>query len=162
MTQFDISSSKDSSKVCLIYDRACPVCRHVAEKYEAANKNIKIINARDDSVQLDRATGMGFDVNRGIIVVDGGELYFAEEAVQRLAKTKPIHGFLGFIFGGLGRYPLMVKLIYPPLTLFRKVLLKILGVSPIQQQGVRQYGLNEKTRKDNAKTQIGNCEQIDE
>jgi len=154
MMQFDGSGSK----VCLIYDRACPICRHVAEKYELANHNIDTVNARESGVHLDRATSMGFDLNRGIIVVDGGEYFFAEEAVQRLARTKQLHGILGFIVGHLCRHFLLVNLLYPPLTFLRKILLKILGVPPILQYGLDDRVIKPEsplTEKDSAKTKNG-------
>lgn len=162
MGKFDSNSRKfsgdDSEKMCLIYDRECPVCRYVAEKYETENRDVNIVNARDDDEYLDRVTQMGLDINSGIVVIEGGEYYFAGKAVQRLATTKALPGLMGSIVGRAFRNSLFVKFLYPPLTLFRKILLRIIGVSLI-----RQHGLNEKCHgeKGSEKMEVCNREKSD-
>lgn len=153
------SGSYDNAKVCLIYDHACPICRHVAEKYEVTNSNLEIISARESGAHVDRAIRMGVDINRGIIVVDEGEYFFAEDAIQQLAKKQKLQGFLGVLVPRLFRHAFFVKLLYPPLTVCRKILLKILGISLIQknegeQDGIKQPDLSQQdvVKKTNVNT----------
>ncbi|GAB1267244.1 hypothetical protein NBRC116493_04970 [Aurantivibrio infirmus] len=128
--------NRTEEKICLLYDRQCPVCRYFADTYELTNDHIELVNAREQSAILKRAADRNFDVNNGIVLVVGESFYFAEDAMVQLVNRQHFPGPIGFVIGRIFKYPRLAKLVNPILVFLRKILLKLLGKQQISKNTV--------------------------
>lgn len=124
-------------KILLIYDRECPVCNVYCQlvKIEETVGDLVIVNARDHSQVLDEITQSGFDVDQGMVLKMGDQLYYGADAINRLALISSRSG----VFNRLNYYIFKSKSLssvcYPILRSARNLLLKILGKSKINNLG---------------------------
>lgn len=122
-------SSPKSTK--LVYDRDCPVCRFYASRVDTGPGDLELINAREAGDLLDEITAAGLDIDTGMAVKVGDDLYFGCDAVHALALRSSGKGFVNRLAAWLFRSPRRARLFYPPLVGCRNILLRILGKTRI-------------------------------
>lgn len=98
----------------LYYDGECPFCRRYADYVRLRRKfNLTLKNAREEMEAIAAFRAQGFEINNGMILVLEGKIYQGAEALAVLENTlRPLRVF------------------YPLLNGFRKVLLRLLGRNP--------------------------------
>lgn len=119
----------------LVYDRECPVCRFYAERVHLADGKLECVNAREQSELRDELSAVGIDIDTGMVVKVGDELYFGGDAIHELALRSSGAGFFNKLTARLFRSPRVAKVLYPPLVRCRNGLLKILGRTRINNLG---------------------------
>lgn len=115
-------------QILLVYDADCPVCDAYCRAVRAGEPgvNLRLVNAREDTTVMAEVTRQGFDIDEGMIVKADGILYYGADAIHALARVSRAPGAFSrinrWIFGSQGRS----KLLYPLLRSGRKLLLKAL------------------------------------
>lgn len=119
-------------ELTLLYDGECPICRQYSLYLELKKKyDIRIVNARSVPELIKQLYDKGFDINRGMILIDGDKIYHGHEVLIQMRLLTKQEGFFDKLNSYFLSFPLFVKFIYPFIKAFRKVLLFFLGVKNI-------------------------------
>ncbi len=128
MTQHDIF---------LVYDKQCPACDfycRLARIRESAGRLV-LVDARAGGPILDEITAAGFDIDQGMVLKIGSELYYGADAIHMLSMLSTRSGLFNRLTHWLFRSRGMARALYPVLRSARNLLLKILGRTKINNQG---------------------------
>src|SRR5436190_11708114 len=119
--------------VTLIYDGECPVCTAYSCNVDAGSSQLKRVNARSVTPEVQRALDEGIDLDEGMVVLYQGKLYHGADAMHRMALLAPNSGIRNrlnrLFFGNLA----VARAIYPTLRAGRNTLLYILGRKKIAE-----------------------------
>lgn len=122
-----------SREILLVYDRQCPVCDaycRMARIRESLGV-LQLVNARDGGVLLDEITARGWDIDQGMVLKVGDELYYGADAIHALSLMSSRSGVFNrltyWVFQSRG----VARALYPVLRFFRNLLLKLLGRTKI-------------------------------
>lgn len=121
------------SEILLIYDKECPACDNYCQivKIKETVGNLKIINARESSEVMNEITKAGLDIDQGMVLKMGGKLYYGSDAIHALALISSRSGVFNRVNYWIFRSESISKLLYPMLRSCRNLLLKIIGISRI-------------------------------
>ena len=121
----------------IFYDGQCPVCTRYVHYYRLndGNVTVSLVNMREDPGKVAEFQAMGYDVNKGRIVVLDDETYHGEEAVHVLALLSTPLGFFNRTNRWVFSRRWLAKLLYPVLVGGRNLLLLMLGRKKIQTTG---------------------------
>jgi predicted DCC family thiol-disulfide oxidoreductase YuxK len=117
------------SDILLVYDKQCPACDfycNLARIRESVG-NLVLIDARDDSPVMREITEAGLDIDEGMALKVGTQLYFGADAINRLSLMSTRRGFFNRLSYRCFRSKRASRLLYPPLKGCRSLLLKVLG-----------------------------------
>lgn len=122
----------------LIYDKQCPACDyycHMVNIRESVGE-LQLIDARDNSEAMQEITARGLDIDQGMVLKIGEQLYYGPDAIHALAMIGSRSGFFNrfnvWLFSSRARS----RWLYPVLKFFRNLLLKILGKTKINNLNV--------------------------
>ena len=127
-------------KILLVYDKECPACDNYCQvvKIRESVGELIIINARDDHEVIDEITELGLDIDQGMVLKMGGQIYYGPDAIQALALISSRSGVFNRVNYWVFKSKSLSRLFYPVLKFFRNTLLKILGVKKINNLGHEQ------------------------
>ena len=125
-------------EILLVYDKECPACDAYCQivKIRETVGDLKIIDAREKSEVLDEITELGLDIDQGMVLKMGGQLYYGSDAIHALALISSRSGLLNRINYWIFKSKSVSSWVYPVLRLFRNLLLKMLGKTKINNLGV--------------------------
>jgi predicted DCC family thiol-disulfide oxidoreductase YuxK len=118
------------------YDGACPVCRSVVHRLKARHgePHIALIDARAAPEQVAALAARGLDLDEGIVVKAGEEYFSGADATRYLARLHVPAGWVErFAAWGFGS-PRRAALVYPLFRAGRRLLLFLLGRTPIRKR----------------------------
>ena len=123
----------DKQPIILVYDKECPACDNYCRiiRIRESVGELIIINARDPSPIVDEITAMGFDIDQGIVLKMGDNLYYGSDAIHALALMSSRSGIFNRLNYALFKSQRLSYFFYPILRFFRNFLLKILGRTKI-------------------------------
>ena len=124
----------DEREVRLVYDRQCPVCRYYAGKIRLENGEVDRVDAREACAFTDELETLGYDLDEGMILQDGDQLFFGSDALHELALRSSKEDGFNRIMSRLFRSPRVAAVLYPLLTRLRRLLLRLLGRTPIKKR----------------------------
>lgn len=116
------------SSILIIYDGECPLCRSYVrmQRLKAMEQSVELINARASCVIVDELREKGFDLNDGMVIKMGENIYHGSDAIRCLAMLSSRSTLLGrtlhWIFGSKRR----AAILYPLMRTGRKILLMLL------------------------------------
>jgi hypothetical protein len=116
-------------KATIYYDGACPFCTRYA-RYQRLQRNLDellLIDLRTAPREKERLQGLGFDLDKGMVVDLDGVLHGGDEAVHRLALLSSGGGVLGWLNRAALGSRWSAALLYPALRLGRNATLVALG-----------------------------------
>ncbi len=90
-----------------------------------------LVNAREPSELVDQLTQLGFDIDQGIVLKLGDQLYYGAEAMQALALISSSQNWFNRLNYWLFKNKAVAKFMYPILRCGRNLLLKVLGKTKI-------------------------------
>ena len=127
-------------QILLIYDKECPACDNYCQIVQIRESvgDLVIINARDDHDVIDEITNLGLDIDQGMVLKMGGEMYYGSDAIHALALISSRSGVFNRINYWVFKSKRLSRLLYPILKFFRNLLLKLLGVRKINNLGKDQ------------------------
>ena len=123
----------NNKEILLIYDRECPACNFYCQIIQIRNTvgELKIIDARETSDIMDEITIQGLDIDQGMVLKMGSELYYGSDAIHALALISSRSGLFNRLNYWMFKSKTLSKVIYPLLRFCRNLLLKVLGKSKI-------------------------------
>ena len=126
-------------EVLLVYDRECPACNVYCQvvKIRESVGNLRIVDARENSEVLHEITAEGLDIDQGVVLKMGDQLYYGSDAIHTLALIGSRSGILNRINYWVFRSKTMSSILYPFLRFLRNLLLKILGKSKINNLEIK-------------------------
>ena len=127
----------DRPEILLVYDKECPACDFYGEivRIRTSVGELKIIDARDPGEVMDEITRSGLDIDQGMVLKMGEELYYGSDAIHALALISSRSGFFNRVNYWLFRSKRLSRVLYPLLRFFRNFLLKILKKTKINNLG---------------------------
>lgn len=117
----------------LLYDKECPACEYYCQRIdiESSAGNLVRVDARDQSTVMEEVTAMGLDIDEGMVLKKGDDIYYGAEAIHELALLSNRKGFVNRLAFWTFRSKGLSKILYPVLKACRNLLLKLLGKSRI-------------------------------
>lgn len=127
----------NQTKVWLVYDGECPICRPTANalKIRAAVGELILVNARDPHPIMLALKQAGLNIDDGMVVKINDTLYHGAEAQHVLAMIGTNQNWFNRINVWLFRSKFIAKLIYPIMRSIRYAVLKMKGISKINNLG---------------------------
>jgi predicted DCC family thiol-disulfide oxidoreductase YuxK len=127
------ASKFDSRKTVVIYDGECPFCQNYVLLMNLRNAagDVLLLDAREHPDIVESLLNDGLDINEGMSVVHGGEVYFGEDAVVFISSVTRTNAITGKLIARLLGNKWRARLLYPILKAGRRLTLAILGVSLI-------------------------------
>ena len=124
-------------EILLVYDKECPACDTYCQivKIRETVGDLQLIDAREKSEVLEEITQLGLDIDQGMVLKMGGQLYYGSDAMHALALISSRSGLLNRINYWIFKSKSVSSWVYPVLRLFRNLLLKMLGKTKINNLG---------------------------
>ena len=110
------------SKLVFIYDGECPFCRHFAEIQELRTSipNLEIRDGRIYQELLMDLAQEGYSLNKGAILLAGGDILQGNEAIQWIcSKITPSWNLYSLLLRILS-IPMLIGGIYPLMLYLRR------------------------------------------
>lgn len=123
----------DRPEILLVYDKQCPACDAYCRLVRIRDTigDLKIVNAREHNEVVDEITAQGFDIDQGMVLKMGEQLYYGADAIHALALIGNRSGFFNRLNYRIFSSARSAAVLYPILRFFRNLLLKILGRTKI-------------------------------
>lgn len=120
-------------EVLVVYDKQCPACDYYCTMVQIRETvgRLVLLDARDGGEVMDDITARGLDIDQGMVVIVGEELYYGSDAIHVLALMGTNKGFFNRLAYWSFRSKAVSRVLYPVLRTFRNFLLKILKVTRI-------------------------------
>ena len=125
-------------EILLVYDKECPACNAYCQivRVRESVGALKIIDAREQSDVLDEITGRGLDIDQGMVLKMGDQLYYGSDAIHALALISSRSGVFNRFNYWMFKSRTISSWLYPMLRFCRNMLLKILGKTKINNLGI--------------------------
>ena len=119
--------------ILLVYDKECPACNYYCNlaRIRESVGNLVLVNARDAGPIMDEITAAGLDIDQGMVLKVGNELFYGSDAIHSLALMSTRSGLFNRMSYMLFRSKKVSTLLYPVLRSCRNLLLKALRKSKI-------------------------------
>ena len=120
-------------EILLVYDRECPACNSYCQvvRIRESIGDLRIVDARENSEVIDEITSRGHDIDQGMVLKMGGQLYYGSDAMHALALIGSRSGILNRMNYWVFKPRTVSAVLYPILRFFRNLLLKILRKTKI-------------------------------
>jgi len=120
-------------EILLVYDRECPACNAYCQVVNIRESvgDLRIVDAREDSKVMEEITSQGLDIDQGMVLKMGGQLYYGADAIHALALISSRSGILNRMNYWMFKSKTASSVLYPILRFCRNLLLKILGKTKI-------------------------------
>jgi predicted DCC family thiol-disulfide oxidoreductase YuxK len=130
---------ESSPDVVVVYDTQCPACDYYCKLVRVRESvgRLVLVDARLGGPFVEEITAAGLDVDQGMVVKVGTNLYYGSDAIHALALMGTNRGFFNRITNGAFRSRWLSGILYPVLRACRNLLLKLLGKSKINNLGLR-------------------------
>ena len=127
----------DREEILLVYDKQCPVCDSYCRlvQVEESVGDLKTIDARESSDVLDEITALGLDIDQGMVLKRGRDIYYGSDAIHALALMSSRSGLFNRLNYLMFYSKRISRILYPVLRGCRNLLLKILGKTKINNLG---------------------------
>ena len=131
-------SELEQADVLLVYDAECPACDNYSRMVRIREDvgRLVIVDAREDTPVMREITAAGLDIDEGMVLKLGGELYYGSEAIHMLAMIGSRSGLFNRFNYHVFSSPRLARTLYPVLRAGRAVLLKLLGKTRVNNLGI--------------------------
>lgn len=113
----------------LVYDGDCPFCSRYVKllRLKESIGPVELINARTDHTVVRRLIASGYDLDEGIVLIQGDDIYFGDQCMTRLAVLSTPIGVFNRLNAAILSSPRISAFAYPILKAGRRIVLRILG-----------------------------------
>lgn len=124
-------------EILLVYDKECPACDNYCRvvRIRESVGALRLIDAREESEVMREITARGWDIDQGMVLKAGGQLYYGSGAIHALALISSRSGVFNRINYWIFKSKTLSAILYPVLRSCRNLLLKFLGVTKINNLG---------------------------
>ena len=128
----------EREEILLVYDRECPACNAYCQVVNIRESvgDLRIVDARENSEVMDEITSKGLDIDQGMVLKLGGQLYYGADAIHALALIGSRSGIFNRMNYWMFKSKTASSVLYPILRLCRNLLLKILGKTKINNLNI--------------------------
>ena len=114
-------------EILLVYDRECPACNTYCQVVNIRKDvgDLRIVDARENSEVMDEITSQGLDIDQGMVLKMGEQLYYGADAIHALALIGSRSGVFNRMNYWMFKSKTVSSVLYPILRLGRSLLLKI-------------------------------------
>ena len=119
-----------SEKTLFIYDGECPFCNHFAQLLElkASLPSLEIVDGRDNLEKLTQLYKQGYDLNKGAILINNGEIKHGADAINWIcSELKEPNDYLLELLRIIFTSNKRSKILFPFLLWSRRISLTIKG-----------------------------------
>ena len=119
----------ETSDIFLVYDKQCPACDFYCNlvRIRETVGNLVLLDARDAGPLMQEITEAGLDIDEGMVLKAGNQLYYGADAIHKLSLMSTRSGIFNRLSYWCFKSARTARLLYPLLRLCRNLLLKILG-----------------------------------
>ncbi|HEX5788582.1 MAG TPA: DCC1-like thiol-disulfide oxidoreductase family protein [Woeseiaceae bacterium] len=123
----------DAGDILLVYDKQCPACDFYCNlvRIRESVGRLELVDARDGGPVMARITAAGFDIDQGMVLITGDKLYYGADAIHVLSLMSTKSGLFNRLTYAAFRSPGVSRVLYPVLRTCRNLLLKLLGITKI-------------------------------
>ena len=129
-------TGKEKDEIWFAYDGECPICTYAAHALRIRQSvgKLHLVDARVDKDHplIRRIAEERLDLDEGMVIWFGERFYHGADALQIMAMLGSNHGWFNRMNGLLFRSPMLARLSYPLMRGSRNLLIRILGVAPIE------------------------------
>lgn len=121
-------------KITVVYDDKCPFCQTYCKlvRIREAAGDLELIDARQPSKIMDEITVRGLDIDQGMVVKIGEDIYYGADAIHVLALMSTKSGIFNRLSHWVFRSKKLSAVLYPFLRTCRNIALRIMGISFIR------------------------------
>ncbi len=123
-----------ASDLVILYDKECPFCDAYIRynRFREQFPDAKIVNAREDCEYRRAAEARGMDINEGMVVFLGGEIFHGADAMNTLSLITTGSALFNKAVSAVLSNRAVARAVYPLLNAGRKIALFLLGRKQIQ------------------------------
>ena len=127
-------------EILLVYDNECPACRYYSHMLRIRESvgQLRLVDARESSEVMEEISTAGLDIDQGMVLKMGGQLYVGADAIHMLSLIGSPSGIFNRINYWAFRSRAVAKVLYPILKLIRVLLLKLMGKTRIDTANERR------------------------
>ncbi|MDT8854012.1 DCC1-like thiol-disulfide oxidoreductase family protein [Paracoccaceae bacterium Fryx2] len=129
--------AESAPRIEVIYDGQCPFCssyvRMVRLRAEAGR--VDLVDARSADTRVAEMRRAGFDLDAGMVVRHGGQVFHGEAAMRHLSVLSAPGGLFNDLMRRIFRSPRRAAALYPVLARGRRLTLRLLGRRPLKDPG---------------------------
>lgn len=117
----------------IVYDGECPFCSQYVRMARLRDSfgPVTLIDARQDDALVEELAAKGYDLNEGMVLIDGDDIYYGADCMNRIAlmstRMGPFNRLNAMIFRNRG----LSRVLYPILRTGRNMTLALMGRSRI-------------------------------
>lgn len=118
-----------SAPIQIVYDGDCPFCANYIRftRLRQAAGKVELIDARSDHPIIAEITRAGLDLDEGMVMKQGGQLFHGDDVVHRLALMTTGSGPFNAAMAAVFKSPRRARALYPWLRAGRNAALMLLG-----------------------------------
>ena len=126
------------NEILIVYDKRCPACDLYCNllRIRESVGHLTLVDARDGGPLMDQITAAGLDIDQGMVVKVGENLYYGPDAIHVLALMGTNKGLFNRLAYLCFRLHGASRVLYPVLKACRNLLLKLLRRTKINNLGV--------------------------
>jgi len=124
--------------IVLVYDKQCPACDLYCNlaRIRADVGELDLVDARAGGPLMAEITRAGLDIDQGMVLKVGPQLYYGSDAIHALSLMSTRTGVFNRLAYWSFRSRRVARILYPALRALRNLLLKVLGKTKINNLGV--------------------------
>ena len=121
----------------LIYDGECPFCSRYVQMLRLRDSiDLRLVDARlakagNGAPEVLEVVTAGFDLDEGMVLKLGAQLYHGDRCIQVLSSLSSSVGWTNRCFSAVFRSPRAAHVLYPVLRFLRNLTLRCLGRSKL-------------------------------
>lgn len=119
--------------ILLVYDKQCPACDFycMLARIRANVGDLQLVDAREGGAVMEEITAAGLDIDEGMVLKVGEQLYYGADAIHVLSLMSTRTGIFNRLAYWSFRSQRTARILYPALRTMRNLLLKLLGKTRI-------------------------------
>ncbi len=129
----------DAEPLLLVYDKECPACNNYCQMVRIRESvgQLQLVDARDDTPIMQEITAAGLDIDNGMVLKMGEQLYYGSDAIHALSLISSRSGVFNRLNYWMFKSKKVSRVLYPVMVAGRAVLLKLLRKTRINNLNVQ-------------------------
>ncbi len=128
----------DAAPLLLVYDKECPACNNYCQmvRIKESVGRLELVDAREDSPIMQEITAAGLDIDDGMVLKTGDQLYYGSDAIHALSLISSRSGLFNRLNYWMFKSRRASHVLYPMLRFGRAILLKLMRKTKINNLGI--------------------------
>jgi predicted DCC family thiol-disulfide oxidoreductase YuxK len=123
----------NKEEIILVYDGECPACCAYTQAVNIRESvgNLRLVDARKNNDVLEEIAAHDMDIDQGMVLKMGEQLYYGADAMHALALIGSRSGLFNRVNYWMFKSKTVSSVLYPVLRSIRNLLLRLRGKSKI-------------------------------